>query len=80
MLLGVSRSGIYQAFTIPGVPIYCTQFHPELDLQAFFERVRQYPEYVEKVHNMPVQEFVDRCEETPEANQLLRRFIREFFS
>ena len=75
--LAVSKAGIFQSFTMPSVPIYCTQFHPELNLTAFLQRVEQYPEYVERVHGITLEEFVPRCKETPKANQLLSRFVRE---
>ena len=39
------------------------------------ERVRAYPEYVERIAGMPYDEFVASLRETPEANSLLRRFV-----
>ena len=38
-----------QAFCFPGKPIYCTQFHPELDRAAMLDRVVAYPEYVDRI-------------------------------
>jgi len=63
-----------QAFRIAGKPIYGTQFHPELDLQAFLARVRAYPQYVESIVGKPYDEFERDCQETPKCNQLLARF------
>lgn len=64
-----------QAFRIAGKPIYCTQFHPELDRTAMLERVVAYPEYVERIAQISYDEFVLRVRETPESNLLLRRFV-----
>ncbi len=49
-----------QAFRFAGRPIYCTQFHPELDRTAMLERVIAYPEYVARIARMPYDEFVAR--------------------
>lgn len=65
----------HQAFTFPDKPIYGTQFHPELNREALIERVRAYPQYVEEIAGMSVDEFIDHCEETPDSVALLRRFI-----
>jgi len=78
-LLAVSGDGIYQSFTFPEKPIYCTQFHPELDLPSFLQRVDQYPEYVERVVGVPLEVFASGCEETPKAGELLVRFVRHVF-
>jgi GMP synthase (glutamine-hydrolysing) len=64
-----------QAFQFAGKPIYCTQFHPELDCAAMFERVVAYPEYVERISGMTLEYFKSSCRATPEANLLLRRFV-----
>ncbi|MFV1965802.1 MAG: type 1 glutamine amidotransferase [Pirellulaceae bacterium] len=68
-----------QAFCVDGKPIYCTQFHPELTLSTFLERVVNYPWYVERIAGVPLEAFVATCEETPEANALLRRFVTHVF-
>jgi GMP synthase (glutamine-hydrolysing) len=68
-----------QAFQFAGKPIYCTQFHPELDCAAMLERVVAYPEYVERIAGMTVDEFKASCRVTPEANQLLRKFVALIF-
>ncbi len=65
-----------QAFCFPGKPIYCTQFHPELDRMGIFDRVRAYPQYVESITGLCLAEFeAKHCQETPEANDLLRKFL-----
>ena len=65
-----------QAFRVDGKPIYCTQFHPELDRPALVERLRIYPQYVKRIADMPADEFcVAHCHETPETNRLLKSFL-----
>ena len=64
-----------QAFRFADMPIYCTQFHPELDLAAIMERVVAYPEYVARIAAVPYDAFIATCRETPEANTLVRRFV-----
>ena len=63
-----------QAFRIADAPIYGTQFHPELDLETFLERVREYPQYVERIAGTTVDVFAERCRDTPNTQLLLRRF------
>ena len=77
VLLASSDCVRHQAFQFADKPIYCTQFHPELDRTAFLERVQAYPEYVERIAAVRYEEFVQRCHETPETNALLRRFIEQ---
>jgi len=67
-----------QAFRMAGRPIYCTQFHPELDRKALLERVRAYPEYVEKIAGVDIETFAAQCNETPAAASLLPRFLEEY--
>jgi GMP synthase (glutamine-hydrolysing) len=64
-----------QAFRFPGKPIYCTQFHPELNREALLQRVRAYPQYVRSISGESIEEFANRCQETPRSDQLLRRFM-----
>ena len=45
-----------QAFRFADRPIYCTQFHPELDRAALIQRVQAYPEYVERSAGMAVRQ------------------------
>lgn len=75
-LLATTNGGIYQAFRLLDAPIYCTQFHPELDRHAYLERIRQYPEYLENLLGISIELFASRCQETPVANQILRRFVQ----
>jgi GMP synthase (glutamine-hydrolysing) len=78
VLLASSARVREQAFRFVGKPIYCTQFHPELNRAAMVERVLAYPEYVARSARVPFEEFVESCRETPEANTLLRRFVTMF--
>ncbi len=75
--LARSEQAVFQAFCFPDRPIYCTQFHPELSRRRLLERVRAYPRYVTEVLGMSLAEFVATCRETPEANTLLGRFVRQ---
>jgi GMP synthase (glutamine-hydrolysing) len=75
VLLASSARVPEQAFRFAGRPIYCTQFHPELDRAAMLERVLQYPEYVARIARVPFDDFVHSVREAPETNSLLRRFI-----
>ncbi len=64
-----------QAFTFAGHPVYCTQFHPELDRTGLITRLETYPAYCERIARVPFAEFIDRCcRETPDSNRLLARF------
>ena len=65
-----------QAFRFPDKPIYCTQFHPELDRAALIERVEAYPQYVERIAKTSIEEFAARyCHDTPQTGQLLKQFV-----
>jgi GMP synthase (glutamine-hydrolysing) len=79
ILLASSERVPEQAFRFEGKPIYCTQFHPELDRAALLERVRAYPEYVARIAKLPYDEFVASCIDTPQANSLLKRFVALHF-
>lgn len=68
------------AYTFDGLPIYCTQFHPELNRTALLERLRQYPKYVENITGLPLDEFAaQRTREAPQAEALIARFIDQVF-
>jgi GMP synthase (glutamine-hydrolysing) len=79
VLLASSARVREQAFRFAGKPIYCTQFHPELDRSAILERVVAYPEYVARIARVPLDEFIQSCGDTPEANSLLPRFVALVF-
>lgn len=75
ILLGSSQHVENQVFSFPDRQLYCTQFHPELTCQDLRRRCRAYPTYVEKIARVSIEEFLGECQETPEANKLLKRFI-----
>ncbi|MCA9232365.1 MAG: type 1 glutamine amidotransferase [Planctomycetales bacterium] len=76
VLLASSPLVKHQAFRLADMPIYCTQFHPELDLKAFLERVAQYPQYVKRIAGATLEQFARSCREAPDTPQLLRRFAQ----
>jgi GMP synthase (glutamine-hydrolysing) len=78
-LLASSQRVTNQAFTFPDKPIYCTQFHPELDRQGLLERLRAYPQYVERIAGMTADEFELQCDDSPQAATILPRFLDAVF-
>jgi GMP synthase (glutamine-hydrolysing) len=78
VLLAYSARVREQAFRFAGKPIYCTQFHPELNRAAILERVTAYPEYVERIARTTYDEFIRSVEETAEANTLLMQFVKVY--
>lgn len=80
ILLASSDTVENQAFRFADKPIYCTQFHPELDRAAFLERVDAYPHYVDKIAGMSLEDFArERCQETPVTGQILMKFLQHCF-
>jgi GMP synthase (glutamine-hydrolysing) len=79
VLLASSDLVAQQAYTFPDKPVYATQFHPELTKRTIIQRVVAYPRYVEQISGLPLEEFERECQETPEANSLLRRFVEVVF-
>ena len=65
-----------QAYRFDDKPIYCTQFHPELNRDDLMERVRAYPSYIERVAGMTLAEFDAYCHDTPATEALLPRFVK----
>lgn len=68
-----------QAFRFARKPIYCTQFHPELDRQALIERVEAYPSYVRDILGQSIPQFAEGCVDTPECRSLLPAFLEDVF-
>ena len=73
-LLASSAMVANQAYRFDDAPIYCTQFHPELDTAGLYARFAAYPRYLEEVVGTSLQAVASRLEETPGANSLIRRF------
>ena len=77
-LLASSPLVVNQAYRFDNRPVYCTQFHPELDVDGMRRRLSAYPRYVEEVVGSTYEEIAARFEETTAANGLLQRFVDEF--
>ena len=74
-LLASSAKVENQAYRFDDAPVYCTQFHPELDAKGLFSRFAAYPRYVADVAGMTMEELSAKVRETPAAAQLVRRFV-----
>jgi GMP synthase (glutamine-hydrolysing) len=78
-LLASSDRVTNQAYRFDDAPIYCTQFHPELNCDDMMARVRQYPHYVERIVGLPPEEFGEMIEDTEATEALLKRFVSLVF-
>ena len=66
----------YQAFRLEGLPIYGTQFHSELDAATERARLLAYrAHYPEMADDGTFQRVLDGLHDTPDADDLLRRFL-----
>ena len=74
-LLASSERVENQAFRFDGKPIYCTQFHPELDRAGIVERLRAYPSYLPLTNAPTLGEFERMTPETPHTEAILTRFL-----
>lgn len=77
VLLASSSRSHHQAFHFPGKPIYCTQFHPELDRAGLVSRIAMYPSYLPLAGASTLDELEENTPELPETEDLLRRFLRQ---
>ena len=77
-LLASSATVLHQAYRFEDAPVYCTQFHPELDVAGILMRLSAYPRYLTEVTGETHEEIVARLEETPETTRLLARFVEVF--
>ena len=68
-----------QAYRFRNKPIYCTQFHPELNRKSLLQRLETYPEYVERISGTTMEEFAAGVVDTPETEALLLRFVQHVF-
>ena len=79
ILLASSKKVKNQAFTFKSKPIYCTQFHPELNKSDLEKRMITYPSYVKKILGISQQEFKQKkCFESRDAEKLLSQFISTY--
>lgn len=79
VLLASSAIVENEAFGFPGKPIYGTQFHPELDRAELIQRLAAYPEYVQNISGLNMDEFITSCREAHETTKLLGRFVKHVF-
>ena len=77
-LLASSARVVNQAYRFDDAPVYCTQFHPELDVEGILVRLSAYPRYLAEVTGESYEDVVAGLEETPGATRLLARFVEEF--
>jgi len=78
-LLASSACVENQEYRFDNAPIYCTQFHPELNCDDLLLRVTHYPEYIERIAGLPPERFSEMIEETNETEALLKRFVARMF-
>lgn len=69
-----------QAYCFQGKPIYCTQFHPELNRHDLMGRVMAYPEYIHRICGLPPERFGELLSDTLDTESLLPRFVETVFS
>ncbi len=75
--LASSPQSPLQALRVPGKPIWATQFHPELDRTSNLSRFERYLEsYAAHLTESERVETKMRFGESPEASELLRRFLK----
>jgi len=81
ILLASSEKVKNEAFTFKNKPIYCTQFHPELNKNDLEKRMKTYPEYVKKILGISESEFIKtRCRNSKDTNELMLRFKQEYIN
>ena len=74
--LARSRSCPVQALRIPGKPVWASQFHPELDRESNQGRFERYVEgYAALMSPEELEATLESFRDSPEANDLLRRFL-----
>jgi len=77
VLLASSDLSRNQAFHFPGKPIYCTQFHPELDRAGLIRRIGMYPSYLPLAGASSIEELETITPETPHTEGILQRFLEQ---
>lgn len=78
--LAASRLCEFQAFRVPGKPIWATQFHPELDGHTNRGRYLRYLEgYAQHLTEDEQKEALNNYRDSPETETLLKRFIELIF-
>lgn len=64
-----------QAFHFPGKPIYCTQFHPELDRSGLLLRIGRYPSYLPLAGARTLDELAEMTPDLDHVDGILQRFL-----
>lgn len=78
--LAVSDNAGFQALRVPNKPIWATQFHPELSREENLKRFNRYLDgYASLMSQEEVQVTLARFDHSPEANELLVRFLKLVF-
>lgn len=74
------QNSTIQALRVPGKPIWATQFHPELTKEENLKRFNRYLDgYASLMSEEEVQTTLARFDHSPEANELISRFLRLVF-
>lgn len=75
--LARSAANPHQALRLPGRPVWASQFHPELDRDSNRGRFMRYlDDYAALMSPEELEEALARYGTSPEASQLLRRFLK----
>lgn len=78
--LASSERAPFQALRVPGAPVWAVQFHPELDRDGNRTRYRHYLEnYSPELTEEQLEAELERFDHSPEASELLGRFLRVVF-
>lgn len=75
VLLASSERVENQAFRVAGKPIYCTQFHPEINRAGLISRLARYPMYLPLAGAGSIEELERITPETTATEAILRRFL-----
>ncbi|GIW80516.1 MAG: glutamine amidotransferase [Gemmatales bacterium] len=78
-LLAYSEKVPHQAYRFDDAPIYCTQFHPELTSHDLLLRLRNYPQYVERIARVTLSELTASLQDSASAQAILKRFVAHYF-
>ena len=74
--LASSERSPFQAFRLPDRPIWASQFHPELQRETNTHRLLHYQEvYAPLLDEKQKAETLSRFTDSPQASDLLRRFL-----
>ena len=78
-LLASSKRVRNQAYRFDDAPIYCTQFHPELNCDDLLTRLTHYPDYIKRIAGVPPERFPEMLDDATESEEILRRFAAMHF-